>query len=785
MSNQNLKQAAELLRRKGRGNDTILAHINPKEARILKAMGGSGLINPHTGLPEFCGCGGGGGGGGGGESTSSYSYSYSPPAATTESTNYSPPAASEAKTDGGYGQAQVATQQADSGKTDSPSVGGGLASLGPSVNTAEQAFGEKTADKTTDPTTGLASLGPSVNSPDAAFDNKDTAPLSANAQMQNILQNGFVKDASGNVVTDGSGIPMLSGDAAKLVSSGLAHWDNIIGSPTYHQWVGGQSANGTPGSVGKNGEWNYGTAVNGMTMDELRQLSENGQGSMMISDNQSVDNAIAAQNFDKVMTKYIGPVMVAAVPGGSFAVNIARTLGGLATGQTSFGDVASNLLVGLGANAIGISPGTATALLNMDWGKAVANESMKPLLSSIVQSISKSTGLPSSVVSYGLSQTGYAKDVSSTISDYVNNIIPGEPQNNVGAISNFIDGLLGTNTTTQAQKEGALPTFDVSGNYTYQPSGSSSTKAPLSTTGATTTPATAPTTTPTTAPAAAQSTSSTSSASPIPWLDTTESVLKNQPVNKKTLTPEEIKNLYGSMEPSLAQQMQNSLGISPTSGLPGYATGGDITTYCYNQDPKYMPKFIDDKSELLQGSGRHQPLGLQKLKQFKSQISPLGNMDGMASGGLPQKYHDAMPHGHKPEFVTGITGYYACGGGTGQSDDIPAMLHQGDYVMDADVVAALGDGSSKAGREILEGFRKQVPHKETTHGHPVPAKIADGEYVFPAGFVNALGGGDNKAGAKVLDGLREKLRAHKRSAPTSKIPPKAKSPLDYIKQVKG
>jgi ABC-type Fe3+ transport system substrate-binding protein len=144
-----------------------------------------------------------------------------------------------------------------------------------------------------------------------------------------------------------------------------------------------------------------------------------------------------------------------------------------------------------------------------------------------------------------------------------------------------------------------------------------------------------------------------------------------------------------------------------------------------------------------------------------------------------------MPQGHKPEFITGMTGYYACGGGTGQSDDIPAMLHDGDYVMDADVVAALGDGSSKAGREILEGFRKQVPHKETNHGQPVPAKIADGEYVFPAGFVNALGGGDNKAGAKVLDGLREKLRAHKRSAPTSKIPPKAKSPLDYIKQLKG
>jgi hypothetical protein len=48
-----LAQAAESLRRQGRGGDTILAHINPEEARLLKRMGGSGTINPNTGLPEF------------------------------------------------------------------------------------------------------------------------------------------------------------------------------------------------------------------------------------------------------------------------------------------------------------------------------------------------------------------------------------------------------------------------------------------------------------------------------------------------------------------------------------------------------------------------------------------------------------------------------------------------------------------------------------------------------------------------------------------------------------
>ena len=174
-----------------------------------------------------------------------------------------------------------------------------------------------------------------------------------------------------------------------------------------------------------------------------------------------------------------------------------------------------------------------------------------------------------------------------------------------------------------------------------------------------------------------------------------------------------------------------------------------------------------------------------QLRQILERISCQGNMGGMASGGLPQKYEKAAPNGHNPEFITGLTGYYADGGGTGQSDDIPAMLHDGDYVMDAETVSSLGDGSSKAGRKVLDGFRTQIPHKDVADGKVVPAKIADGEYVFPAAFVTALGGGDNKRGAEILDGLREKLRAHKRAAPLDKIPPKAKSPLAYIGKTRG
>jgi hypothetical protein len=53
MKEGGLAAIAQELASKGRGGDTMLAHINPEEAGILKALGGSGTINPQTGLPEF------------------------------------------------------------------------------------------------------------------------------------------------------------------------------------------------------------------------------------------------------------------------------------------------------------------------------------------------------------------------------------------------------------------------------------------------------------------------------------------------------------------------------------------------------------------------------------------------------------------------------------------------------------------------------------------------------------------------------------------------------------
>jgi hypothetical protein len=49
----NLRPIAKAMQGMGRGQDTMLAHINPQEARMLQMMGGIGTINPRTGLREY------------------------------------------------------------------------------------------------------------------------------------------------------------------------------------------------------------------------------------------------------------------------------------------------------------------------------------------------------------------------------------------------------------------------------------------------------------------------------------------------------------------------------------------------------------------------------------------------------------------------------------------------------------------------------------------------------------------------------------------------------------
>lgn len=168
--------------------------------------------------------------------------------------------------------------------------------------------------------------------------------------------------------------------------------------------------------------------------------------------------------------------------------------------------------------------------------------------------------------------------------------------------------------------------------------------------------------------------------------------------------------------------------------------------------PSALPSFSSSPTFRLSGANNPLLTGLrQGPVQQPFMLMPDGTFAPREELSTSRQYaQGGSPHGnpnlpmsgnHNPNVPTieGRQDYregaYVQGAGDGQSDDIPAMLADGEYVIDAETVAQLGNGS-------------------------------------------------NKAGAKILDGFRENIRSHKRNTPLNKIPPKSKSPLAYLKGAK-
>jgi hypothetical protein len=117
-------------------------------------------------------------------------------------------------------------------------------------------------------------------------------------------------------------------------------------------------------------------------------------------------------------------------------------------------------------------------------------------------------------------------------------------------------------------------------------------------------------------------------------------------------------------------------------GLMGYAEGSSIT----RGHPQFLQPFT---------SNIHRPsIGLK-------------NFQGHSEGGEIE--------GHDPEFyseggLNSIKHTYVKGDGDGTSDSIPAMLANGEFVIPADVVSGLGNGSNDAGAKVLDEFLKVIRH---------------------------------------------------------------------------
>ena len=140
---------------------------------------------------------------------------------------------------------------------------------------------------------------------------------------------------------------------------------------------------------------------------------------------------------------------------------------------------------------------------------------------------------------------------------------------------------------------------------------------------------------------------------------------------------------------------------------------------------------------------------LARLQQ--EQDLPLGQGLAMAEGGM-------------------VAPLLMAKGGTGHGKNAHGALsiveHSGKHRIDyrqGDAVTGAGDGQSD----------------------DIPAMLADGEFVIPADVVAALGNGSTKAGSDKLYEMMHSIREQHRAAKPKDLPPPAKkSPLDYLKKGK-
>ena len=83
----------------------------------------------------------------------------------------------------------------------------------------------------------------------------------------------------------------------------------------------------------------------------------------------------------------------------------------------------------------------------------------------------------------------------------------------------------------------------------------------------------------------------------------------------------------------------------------------------------------------------------------------------------------SIPEGHNPQFYSegGLNNRYVKGDGDGTSDSVPAMLARGEFVIPADVVSGLGNGSNDAGAKILDEFMRVIrTHKQKHDAKRLP-----------------------------------------------------------------
>lgn len=181
------------------------------------------------------------------------------------------------------------------------------------------------------------------------------------------------------------------------------------------------------------------------------------------------------------------------------------------------------------------------------------------------------------------------------------------------------------------------------------------------------------------------------------------------------------------------------------------------------------------------GSGMKDPATLDKwMKMLVSGGSALNTLrrKGTPQNGLTPRQAAASMPGQQNNNFTPAQQQWAT-----QFFNRPApapLQRERAYAADRPSAIRPARGYAEGGEVQMPAFEGYVQGPGGGQDDLIEANLAAGEYVFDADVVSALGDGDNAQGAAILDQFRESLRAHKRSADPSSIPPQALAPEAYM-----
>jgi hypothetical protein len=175
--------------------------------------------------------------------------------------------------------------------------------------------------------------------------------------------------------------------------------------------------------------------------------------------------------------------------------------------------------------------------------------------------------------------------------------------------------------------------------------------------------------------------------------------------------------------PTVPVTYNSNTTLPVTSPLSTVTPTTTTTTDTQTSNPPTNPPTLE--AGLIQGSQIALPFSQYNIPLVGTGATTRANGGSIGSkpAGVPMEMPEVpgMPEGHNPQFfseggLNSIQHRYVTGDGDGTSDSIPAMLANGEFVIPADVVSSLGNGSNDSGAKVLDEFLETIRKHKQKHG---------------------------------------------------------------------